>query len=48
MTDELGEQVYDTATVSGSPFTPTGTVTYNFYNTSEPGLWDHDAGDHAA
>ena len=26
----LGESVFDTATVSGSPFTPTGTVTYTF------------------
>jgi hypothetical protein len=31
-----GTSVYDTATVSGSPFTPTGTVTYYFYNTSTP------------
>ena len=32
----LGESVYDTATVSGSPaaFTPTGTVTYQFFTTS--------------
>jgi hypothetical protein len=27
----LGTSVHDTATVSGSPFTPTGTVTYRFY-----------------
>ncbi len=31
-----GEKVYDTATVSGTPFTPTGTVTYYFYNTASP------------
>ena len=36
MTDVLGEQVYDTATVTGTPFTPTGTVTYYFYNTASP------------
>ena len=35
-TDALGEQVYDTTTVSGTPFTPTGTVTYYFYNTASP------------
>ena len=35
-TGALGEQVYDTATVAGTPFTPTGTVTYNFYNTASP------------
>src|SRR5262249_37018167 len=29
-TGALGESVLDTATVSGSPFTPTGTVTYTF------------------
>jgi uncharacterized repeat protein (TIGR01451 family) len=29
-TGALGEAVFDTATVSGSPFTPTGTVTYTF------------------
>ena len=35
MTSVLGEQVYDTATVTGSPaaFTPTGTVTYEFFTT---------------
>src|SRR5208337_2866506 len=32
----LGEKVYDTATVSGTPFTPTGTVTYYFYTTASP------------
>ena len=36
VTGTLGEQVYDTATVSGTPFTPTGTVTYDFYNTANP------------
>ncbi len=36
VTGALGESVYDTATVSGTPFTPTGTVTYYFYNTSSP------------
>jgi hypothetical protein len=36
VTGALGEQVYDTAAVSGTPFTPTGTVTYNFYNTASP------------
>ena len=36
VTDVLGEQVYDTATVSGTPFTPTGTVTYYFYTTASP------------
>ena len=35
-TDALGEQVYDTTTVSGTPFTPTGTVTYYFYDTASP------------
>ena len=35
--DTLGEQVYDTATVTGvSGVTPTGTVTYYFYNTASP------------
>ena len=35
--DPLGSKVYDTATVTGIPgFTPTGTVTYNFYNTATP------------
>src|SRR5262249_56992648 len=29
-TGTLGETVLDTATVSGSPLTPTGTVTYTF------------------
>ncbi len=33
VTGALGEQVYDTATVTGSPFTPTGTVTYEFFST---------------
>ena len=38
-TGVLGESVYDTATVTGTPsFTPTGTVTYNFYNTAAPVL----------
>ena len=32
----LGESVYDTATVTGTPFTPTGTVTYYFYDTTTP------------
>ncbi len=36
VTDTLGEKVYDTATVTGTPFTPTGTVTYYFYNTATP------------
>ena len=38
VTDTLGEQVYDTATVTGAPSgpTPTGTVTYYFYNTASP------------
>ncbi len=33
VTGALGEQVYDTATVTGTPFTPTGTVTYEFFST---------------
>ncbi len=36
VTSALGEQVYDTATVTGTPFTPTGTVTYYFYDTATP------------
>ncbi len=32
-TDTLGEKVYDTATVTGSPATPTGTLTYEFFST---------------
>ena len=32
-TGSLGEKVYDTATVTGKPFTPTGTVTYEFFTT---------------
>ncbi len=36
VTGAYGEQVYDTATVTGTLATPTGTVTYNFYNTSTP------------
>ena len=36
VTGALGEKVYDTATVTGTPFTPTGTVTYYFYNTASP------------
>ena len=36
VTGTLGEQVYDTATVTGTPFTPTGTVTYYFYDTATP------------
>src|SRR5262249_47015595 len=32
-TGGLGETVYDTATVSGTPFTPSGTVTYQSYHT---------------
>ena len=35
MTGALGEQVYDTATVTGTPFTPTGTVTYEFFTTHQ-------------
>ena len=30
LTGATGESVVDTATVTGSPFTPTGTVTYTF------------------
>ncbi len=33
VTDVLGEKVYDTATVTGTPFTPTGTLTYEFFTT---------------
>ncbi len=33
VTGALGEQVYDTATVTGTPFTPTGTVTYTSSST---------------
>ena len=36
VTGALGEKVYDTATVTGTPFTPTGTVTYYFYDTATP------------
>ena len=36
VTNALGEQVFDTATVTGGPFTPTGTVTYYFYDTATP------------
>ena len=36
MTGVVGERVYDTATVTGTPFTPTGTVTYYFYTTTTP------------
>ncbi len=36
VTGKVGEEVYDTAAVSGSPFTPTGTVTYDFYATATP------------
>ena len=43
----LGEPVYDTATVTGTPFTPTGTVTYYFYDTATPDVRHHDAGQHA-
>jgi hypothetical protein len=32
-TNALGETVFDTATVTGTPFTPTGTVTYTFSGT---------------
>ena len=32
----LGTSVYDTATVTGAPYTPTGTLTYYFYNTANP------------
>ena len=35
-TQAPGTSVYDTATVTGTPFTPTGTVTYDFYNTASP------------
>src|SRR5437879_7593514 len=35
VTGALGEQVYDTATVTGTPFTPTGTVTYEFFRSEE-------------
>src|SRR4029079_509879 len=35
-TGALGESVYDTATVTASPFTATGTGTYSFYNTTTP------------
>ena len=42
---EMGEQVYDTATVTGRPFTPTGTVTYYFYDTATH-LSAHDAGEY--
>ena len=39
VTGVLGESVNDTATVTGTPgFTPTGTVTYDFYNTATPTL----------
>jgi hypothetical protein len=38
VTGALGEKVYDTATVSGAPFTPTGTVTNYFYSTATPVL----------
>ena len=34
----LGEAVYDTATVSGSPLAPTGTVTYTFTGSGLAGL----------
>ena len=33
-TGALGETVYDTTTVTASPFTPTGTVTYTFTGTN--------------
>src|SRR6202795_2886411 len=33
VTSVLGESVYDTATVTGSPCTPSGTVTYEFFTT---------------
>ena len=38
VTSVLGEKVYDTATVTGTPaaFAPTGTVTYDFYDTATP------------
>ena len=36
VTGALGEKVYDTATVTGTAGPATGTVTYNFYNTSTP------------
>ncbi len=32
----LGTSVYDTATVTATPVTPTGTVTYYFYTTATP------------
>ncbi len=30
-TEQTGSSAYDTATVTGAPFTPTGTVTYTFF-----------------
>ena len=36
VTGDLGERVFDTATVTGTAGVPTGTVTYNFYTTSTP------------
>src|SRR5262249_59212741 len=33
VTGALGEKVYDTATVTASPFTATGTVVYQFFTT---------------
>ena len=47
VTDTLGEKVYDTATVTGTPFTPTGTVTYYFYNTASPVYGTTTPGTHA-
>jgi uncharacterized repeat protein (TIGR01451 family) len=43
----LGESVYDTATVTGSPFTPTGSVTYTLTGSelatlTVPAGWDQD------
>ena len=34
--DPAGQQVYDTATVTGSPFTPTGTRDLLLFNTATP------------
>ncbi len=33
VTGTLGEKVYDTASVTGTPITPSGTVTYEFFTT---------------
>ena len=40
VTGALGEQVYDTATVTGTlAFTPTGTVTYEFFYNASTATW---------